>query len=113
MSNKLRIVLAQLHLHVGDIKGNLEKHIRAAITAREQYSADIIVYPELSLTGYPPEDLLLRKAFVSEANDAFKKMISEVRNIRCLVGHPYAHENHLYNSCSLFYNGKIIGHYSK
>lgn len=113
MSTKLRIVMAQLNLHVGDIAGNLQKHIQAAITARDKHSADVIVFPELSLTGYPPEDLLLRKAFIDETNAALNKFISEIKDIYCLVGHPHTDRQHLYNSCSLIYNGKIAGQYSK
>jgi NAD+ synthase (glutamine-hydrolysing) len=113
MSKKLRIVMAQLNLKVGDITGNLQKHLDAAITARDKLSADVIVFPELSLTGYPAEDLLLRKYFVAQANAALSKLRSEIKDIYCLVGHPYTDEQHLFNSCSLIYNGKTIGRYSK
>lgn len=113
MTNKLRIVLAQINLTVGDIKGNLDKHLQAAITARDDFAADVIVFPELSLTGYPPEDLLLRKAFVDDANGALQQFIREVKHLHCIVGHPYADEHHLFNACSLIYNGKIMGRYAK
>jgi len=113
MAKKLRIILAQLNLHVGDINGNLEKHMRAAITARDDLSGDIIVFPELSLTGYPPEDLLLRKAFLAEANAALQKFTSEIKGIYCLVGHPHTDNQNVFNSCSLIFNGNIIGRYSK
>lgn len=113
MSDKIRIVLAQLNLKVGDIAGNLQKHIDAANTARDKLHADIIVFPELSLTGYPPEDLLLRKSFIDEASAALKKLKSEIKDIYYLVGHPFAHHQHLYNSCSLLHNGKLLARYSK
>ncbi len=113
MATNLRIVLAQLNLTVGDISGNLDKHIRAAVTARDKLSANVIVFPELSLTGYPPEDLLLRKAFIHDANAALNKFISEIKDIYCLVGYPQAKEHKLYNSCALIYNGHIIGQYAK
>ena len=113
MSTKIRIVLAQLNLPVGDIAGNLQKHMTAAITARDKLKADVIVFPELSLTGYPPEDLLLRKAFVAEAMAALNKFKSEIKNIYCLVGHPYSDNHHLFNACSLVYNGNIVAQYSK
>lgn len=113
MTSKLRIVLAQLNLPVGDIAGNLQKHIDAAITARDKHAASIIVFPELSLTGYPPEDLLLRKKFIADAMAALHKLQKEVKNIYCLVGHPYTDNHHLYNACSLIHNGKIIGRYAK
>lgn len=113
MTKKLRIVLAQLNLMVGDINGNLEKHLQAATTARDKSSADIIVFPELSLTGYPPEDLLLRKAFITHAETALQKLMSEVRGIYCVVSHPLSTPQGLYNACSIIYNGEIIGQYSK
>lgn len=117
--SSLRIVIAQLNLHVGDIKQNLQKHIEAAEMARDKLHADLIVFPELSLTGYPPEDLLLRQAFVTDCNNALRELASKVHGIYCLVGHPqpsthhFHTEHHLYNSCSLIYNGKILGTYSK
>lgn len=113
MSKSLRIVLAQLNLLVGDIEGNLQKHIDAAIKARDDLAADVIVFPELSLTGYPPEDLLLRKGFLNDAREALMQFISSVNDIYCVVGHPDATSNGIYNSCSLIYNHSILGKYAK
>lgn len=113
MLKKLRIVLAQLNLHVGDINGNLEKHLRAAVTARDKLSADIIIFPELSLVGYPAEDLLLRNNFIQDANAALQKLTADIKNIYCLVGYPQKTEAGLLNACALIYNGKIIAHYAK
>lgn len=119
MAQSLRIVIAQLNLHVGDIHQNLKLHIEAAEKARDQLQADLIVFPELSLTGYPPEDLLLRKSFVTECKDALHELANKVHGIHMLVGHPQISphhlytEHHLYNSCSLLYNDKIFGTYSK
>ncbi|HEX4044340.1 MAG TPA: NAD+ synthase [Gammaproteobacteria bacterium] len=113
MSIPLRITLAQLNLRVGDIAGNLQKHLDAAITARDQQQADVIVFPELSLTGYPPEDLLLRKAFILEAQQALQTCLTNITGIYCLIGHPQQVGTHLYNACSLIYNAKLIGCYAK
>ncbi len=113
MSKKLRIIIAQLNLTVGDIQGNLAKLIHAAKTARDTLSADVIVFPELSLTGYPPEDLLFRKSFIEESNAALETFKSEVDGIYCVVGHPHATSQGLYNSCSVIYNKTIIGRYAK
>src|SRR5262245_40731188 len=113
MSKKLRIVIAQLNLFVGDIQGNLNKLIQAAKTARDTMAADAIVFPELSITGYLPEDLLFRKSFLDAANDAVNKFKTEVENIYCVLGHPHATSQGLYNSCSLIYNGTILGRYAK
>lgn len=113
MSKKLRIVLAQLNLCVGDIQGNLTKLIDAAHTARDQMKADIIVYPELCITGYPPEDLLLRKAFIEEATKALYEFKATVKDIYCLLSHPHVTSQGLYNSTSLIYNDIILGRYAK
>lgn len=113
MKKKLRIVLAQLNLTVGDIDGNLQKYIKAAKQARDDMAADVIVFPELGLTGYPAEDLLLRKAFIEEEQAALKHFTNEISGIYCVVGHTQPLENGLQNSCSLIYNGFIISHYAK
>lgn len=113
MEKKLRIVLAQLNLIVGDIKGNLDKHIRAATTARDELHAEMIVFPELSLTAYPPEDLLLRPAFLNEAKEALETFTTKVKDIYCLVSHPYVESDLTYNACSLIYNGKTLTRYAK
>ncbi len=113
MIKKLRIVLAQINPIVGDLNGNLEKHIRAAITARDELSADIIVFPELSLTGYPPEDLLFRHSFIRDTEKTLAKFVNEVKDIYCVVGHPKNYRKKLYNACSMIFNGNIMGSYAK
>lgn len=113
MSKKLRVVLGQLNLCVGDLAGNLTKLINSAHTARDSLKADLIIFPELCLTGYPPEDLLFRKAFLEQANDAFNEFKNQVENIYCVVSHPHLTSQGLFNSCSLIYNGKILGRYAK
>lgn len=113
MTKQLRIVAAQLNLIVGDIAGNLKKHTAAATKARDNLHADLIVFPELSLTGYPPEDLLLRPAFIAEAEQALQQFIKQMQDVYCVIGHPYQTPGGLYNACSIIYNGEIIGRYAK
>lgn len=113
MPHTLRIVIAQLNLHVGDIRKNLQKHIVAAASARDQHHADLIIFPELSLTGYPPEDLLLRHAFIEECYQALQELARQTHGIHCLVGHPLAEGEHLYNACSLLHDGQVLATYSK
>ena len=110
---KLRIAMAQLNLLVGDISGNLSKHIDAANRARDELNADIIVFPELSLTGYAAEDLFSRKAFLHAAQAALQELTQQVRGIYCLVGHPALTKGKLYNACSLIFDGKILCTYHK
>lgn len=113
MSDTLRIAMAQLNLCVGDIAGNLEKHIQSAITARDHHHADVIVFPELSLTGYPPEDLLLRPEFIAKAERAFQTLVKSVKGIYCLVGHPQQDSQTLFNACSLIHSGEVLACYRK
>ena len=113
MAKKLRIVLAQLNFTVGDIQGNLQKHIQSAIRARDELSADIIVFPELALTGYPAEDLFLRPSFIQAEQAALQTFISEVKGIYCVVSHTHINNQQLYNACSMIYNGMVLGRYAK
>jgi NAD+ synthase (glutamine-hydrolysing) len=113
MIKTLRIALAQLNFTVGDIEGNLQKHIEAALHARDQLKADIIVFPELSLTGYPPEDLLFRKNFIDSVYQALDQFAEKTSGIYGLIGHPLIHTHGLQNACSLFYNGTLMGRYAK
>ncbi len=113
MSKKLRVVIAQLNLTVGDIQGNTTKHLHAAATARDTLNADVIVFPELSITGYPPEDLLFRPAFIEDATQAFNHLKTAIQHIHCIIGHPYANSKGLHNACSVIYNGTVLGRYTK
>jgi NAD+ synthase (glutamine-hydrolysing) len=109
----LRITLAQLNLTVGDINGNLQKIMNAATEARDKHQSDLIVYPELCLTGYPPEDLLLRKAFLEDEQTALQQFIKTIKNIYCVVSHTASSPHGLQNACSIIYNGNILGTYAK
>jgi NAD+ synthase (glutamine-hydrolysing) len=113
MTTQLKITLAQLNLHVGDIDGNLTKLISAANTARDTQHADVIVFPELAITGYPPEDLLFRPAFIAAAERSLQQIKEQVRHIYCVIGHPLMEDNKLYNACSVIFNGEILGCYKK
>jgi len=113
MPKKLNIVLAQINPLVGDIDGNLQKHLDAARTAQQEHKADLIVFPELSLTGYPPEDLLLRKDFIQKTHDALQILKAETKDIHCLVGHPHHTSQGMHNVCSLLHNNSVLGRYAK
>lgn len=113
MSKKLRIALAQQNMFVGDIQGNLKKHIDAINEAKKILSADVIVFPELSMTGYSPEDLLYRKDFLSEAEAAVATLKNHAHGIYCIVGHPHPTSEGLRNACSVLYDGEVIATYYK
>lgn len=113
MTVKLRIALAQLNLLVGDVRGNIQKIISASKKARDELGADLVIFPELSITSYPPEDLLYRDAFLAEVKNAFTLLKNEVKDIYVLVGYPEKRDSQLLNACSLIYNGDVIETYAK
>ena len=86
MSGDLRLVIAQLNLLVGDVTGNAECIIAAARRARDHLKAQAIVFPELSLTSYPPEDLLLRPALMAQVEEGLRRIERETRGIDVILG---------------------------
>lgn len=113
MDPKLRLALAQLNLRVGDISGNTERVIAAAVHAREQLQADAVLFPELALTSYPPEDLLLRPGLHRRITAAMEKLRHTVHGIALIVGHPHSEGGELFNACSLIRDGRIAATYRK
>ncbi|HEY9198776.1 MAG TPA: NAD+ synthase [Gammaproteobacteria bacterium] len=108
MSNRLRIVMAQIDLPVGDVRGNAQRVIDAAIRARDELNAQMVMFPELALTGYPPEDLLLRPGLQMHVLTALERIKREVRGIHIVVGHPHAATGGLYNAASVIRDGHIL-----
>ncbi|CEG52161.1 MULTISPECIES: NAD+ synthase [Stutzerimonas stutzeri group] len=121
MAHSLRVVMAQLNIRVGDIQGNVEKIIEAAQKARDELHAQIIVFPELTLCGYPPEDLLLRSSMQRRIEKALDQLRESATGIAVVVGFPWVekgsgHEelkSHRYNSCAVFADGVEVGRYYK
>ena len=109
----LNVALAQVNLFVGDIQANTEKIIRTACYARDQLNADAVVFPELSVTAYPPEDLLLRADFIAAANQAVMEIASKTNAIVVILGFPEAEGNKLFNSAVVLRNGDIETIYRK
>lgn len=109
----LKIALAQINLLVGGIKANQKKTIQTAQHARDELKADLIIFPELSITGYPPEDLLLRPDFINHANQAIADIAKEVQGIDIVIGFPELDNNNLYNSAAVLRDGKILTQYKK
>ena len=102
MKNKISIVLAQLDLAVGDISGNTKLIIDSCEKAKNQHNADLIIFPELSISGYPPEDLLLHSGFKRRINDALNSIKDEVAGISALIGFPDYSDDSIYNACAVF-----------
>ena len=112
-TKNIRIIIGQLNFTVGDIEGNTEKIIKAIKKANEKYNADIIIFPELSVCSYPPEDLLLRPAFNKLIKVALEKIKSETKGIHVILGYPLKKDEKLYNACSLIHEQKIEKTYCK
>ena len=113
MKNKISIVLAQLDLAVGDISGNTKLIIDSCEKAKNQHNADLIIFPELSISGYPPEDLLLHSGFKRRINDALNSIKDEVAGISALIGFPDYNDDSIYNACAVFRDKEEIVKYRK
>lgn len=113
MTDTLRLAIAQLNLLVGDVAGNTQQVIAAARRARDELRAHAVIFPELTLTGYPPEDLLLRPALAQQVQRAFARLQAEVRGIDLVLGHPHAEGGKLFNACSLLRDGQVLATYRK
>lgn len=109
----LRIAIAQINPCVGDIDGNTKKIVSYALRAQKKLKADIVVFPEMAVTGYPPEDLLLRNELYIEVQKSLEFIRKKVKNIHIIVGHPTIFKNQKYNAASIIYNGKILLTYHK
>ena len=112
-TSSLRVIMAQLDFLVGDVAGNTDKIIAAALSARDRLQADVIVFPELTVTGYPPEDLLLRPGFVSQVEPALQRLRAEIQGIVAVVGYPTVTPEGLRNSAAVIGDGAIHAVYHK
>ncbi|CDI00796.1 putative glutamine-dependent NAD(+) synthetase (NAD(+) synthase (glutamine-hydrolyzing)) (NadE) [Candidatus Competibacter denitrificans Run_A_D11] len=108
-----RVVMAQLNFLVGDIAGNTDKIIAAALAARDRLQADLIVFPELALTGYPPEDLLLRPGFIAQVEPALQRLRQAMPGIAAVIGCPNRTSAGLRNAAVLLDDGAIQATYCK
>jgi len=113
VGRELNFVIAQLNLLVGDVAGNVSRISRTAAQARDELRADCVVFTELALTGYPPEDLLLRPALIEQVEHGLEELRRTVRGIDLIVGHPWREGTQLYNAASLLRNGVTVATYHK
>jgi NAD+ synthase (glutamine-hydrolysing) len=107
----MRLALAQMNTVVGDLDGNRARILEWLAEAREA-GADLVVFPELAVTGYPPEDLLLRPAFVRAAEDSLHEIARAARDVTALVGFPHL-DRDLYNACAVCSGGEVKAIYHK
>lgn len=108
----LRIALAQLNVCVGDISSNL-RQVKAAIQQAQQQQADLIVFPELVLAGYPPEDLLFRPDFLVQMQTALHELAQQVQGITAVVGVPLWRDGVLRNMACVLRDGQVVAEYAK
>ena len=108
----IRVALAQLNFRVGDFETNVELISEAYERAVEQ-QADLVVYSELAVCGYPPEDLLLKQQFLDDARSAVEQIAAKTSNTVAVVGFPELESDCLYNSAAICYQGSVKGIYRK
>ena len=113
MKNTVTLGLAQLDMIVGDVAGNTTKILQYADRARDELRADLVVFPELSLCGYPPEDLLFHFGLRKRVGNALETIRTNVRDIAVVVGFPEYDGDDIYNACAVYHNGKVLAHYRK
>ncbi len=109
----LRLSLAQLNLLVGDIAGNADRVIQAARHARDKQHADAVIFPELTLTGYPPEDLLLRPELMRRVEEALARIAAATAGIDLILGYPRMQGGEMFNAAGVIREGEIVAEYHK
>jgi NAD+ synthase (glutamine-hydrolysing) len=109
----LRIALAQLDMFVGDVGGNTQRVIDTAAEARDRLKADLVLFPELALSGYPPEDLLFHKGMKRQVAAALQRVRNEVKGVTVMVGYPDYTDDVIYNAAALFRDGNLLANYHK
>jgi len=113
MTDKITIALAQFDYVVGDVAGNTQKILDLAVRARDDMRADLVVFPELSVCGYPPEDLLFHAGLRRRIEKALETIRDSVRGIAVLVGFPDYQDDEIFNACVVFRDGEVLAHYRK
>ncbi|WP_242900158.1 NAD+ synthase [Stenotrophomonas maltophilia] len=109
----IRIAMAQFDFPVGDVAGNTERIIEMIGQARDEYGAELVMFPELAVSGYPPEDLLLRPGFLYECEQAMTRIAAACRGITAVVGWPQAAGAVVYNAASVLRDGLVEQTYRK
>ncbi|MDQ3288155.1 MAG: NAD+ synthase [Pseudomonadota bacterium] len=113
MTQPLRIALAQFDFPVGAVTANATMIGEMISFARDEYGAHVVLFPELAISGYPPEDLLLRPGFLSDCEDALKRVAEGTRGIVAVVGWPQSAGSVVYNAASVLRDGRIEQTYRK
>ena len=112
-ASRLRCVMAQLNLVVGDVDGNTSRIVAAANEARDRYGADIIMLPELAVSGYPPEDLLFHSGMRLQVGNSLERLLQEVRGITLIAGYPEYVGTAIFNAAIVIRDGRVIANHRK
>ncbi len=113
MSDSLRIALAQRNFLVGDVQGNAAQVIECAQHARRELAADLVLFPELTLSGYPPEDLLFHSGFRRQVEAGLARVCAQVRDVDLMFGFPEYTQTAIYNSAAYVSGGKVAAIHRK
>ena len=111
--SRLNIVMAQLNPVVGDIDGNTQQVIKSIKQAQADHDADLVIFPELTLCGYPPEDLLLRSSMQVRIKNALECLALEPFTATVILGYPLQVDGQLFNMAGVLHQGSITAHYAK
>jgi len=113
MTQTLRIAMAQFDFPVGAVRENAARIAGMIADARDEFGADIVLFPELAISGYPPEDLLMRPSFLADCEAALHEVAKAATGIVAVVGWPESAGSILYNSASVLRDGKVEATYRK
>jgi NAD+ synthase (glutamine-hydrolysing) len=113
VATQLRIAMGQLNLLVGAVAANADKIAATVRRARDDLHADAVVFPELGITGYPPEDLLQRPGLYTQARRALDALAREAVGIDVVVGYPYRDDSGVYNAAAVLRDGRVAATYQK
>ncbi len=110
---QLRCVLAQLNLVVGDVDGNTSRIVAAAQEARDRLRADVVLLPELAVSGYPPEDLLFHSGMRTQVAKSLERLQKEIRGITLIAGYPEYDGTLIFNSAIVIRDGAVLANHRK
>src|SRR5579872_5261493 len=113
MSKSFRVALAQLDMLVGDVQGNAMRVIDAARRAHAEHQADLVIYPELTLSGYPPEDLLFHRGFRRQVEQGLAQLREQLADTAIMTGFPEYTRAGISNSAALITAGEIAAIHRK
>lgn len=113
MTDTVKLIMAQINPKVGDIQGNVELILHTLDQAKQQ-NADLVVFPEMTITGYPPEDLLLREGLYTQVEAALLRIVNASTDIACVVGYPMMDQlGERFNMAAFIADGQLLASYVK